>query len=138
MKYLLTRVSLLLLAVAIQACINVERPSNDNSRPASQNRNSASVPDVQPINKNESNPKSENTNSGGIGEKPRRYIVGQSLSNENFKQSVNSSSEPALVFFTAQWCQPCGILVPTIEAVAQRRSDKIKVFSIDVDANRQT
>ena len=124
MGYLLTRASVLLLAVIIQACTRTERPSNDNSLPATQNQNSAPAADVLPINKNLSNSQSENTNSVAIEETPSRFTVGQSLSEGDFKQSINNSSTPALVLFTAQWCQPCKILVPKIETLAQRYKTK--------------
>ena len=60
------------------------------------------------------------------------------IGDENFKQEVLESDKPVLVDFWAEWCQPCKMLAPTIEEVADEFSEKIKVAKLDTDKNRDT
>lgn len=56
----------------------------------------------------------------------------------NFDSDVLKSSELALVDFWAEWCGPCRMLGPTIEAVADEYTGKMKVFKMNVDENPET
>ncbi|MBC7693630.1 MAG: thioredoxin [Methylotenera sp.] len=56
----------------------------------------------------------------------------------NFSTDVLKSQELAVVDFWAEWCGPCKMLGPTIEAIADEYSGKIKVFKMDVDSNPTT
>lgn len=56
----------------------------------------------------------------------------------NFQTEVLSASEPVLVDFWAEWCMPCKMLTPTIEAIADEFKGKVKVGKVDTDANRET
>src|SRR5262245_3245227 len=40
------------------------------------------------------------------------------FTDSNFDNEVIKSSVPVLVDFWAEWCQPCRMLTPTIEAIA--------------------
>jgi len=60
------------------------------------------------------------------------------VTDANFEQEVIQSKVPVLVDFWAVWCQPCKMLAPTVEAVAQRYEGKAKVVKLDVDSNNQT
>lgn len=55
----------------------------------------------------------------------------------NFEIEVLGSSQPVLVDFWAEWCQPCKMLGPTIDAIADELSGKAKVGKLDVDSNRE-
>ena len=57
------------------------------------------------------------------------YIV---LTKENFHQEVILSDKPVLVDFWASWCGPCQALAPTIDEIADERTD-IKVGKVNVD-----
>lgn len=59
------------------------------------------------------------------------------LTDANFEQEVIKSDTPVLVDFWAEWCQPCRMLAPTIEELANDYQGKIKVGKLDTDANRQ-
>ncbi len=56
----------------------------------------------------------------------------------DFKAQVLDSSTPVLVDFWAEWCGPCKTLTPRIDALAGQYTGKIKVVSMDVDANPDT
>jgi len=56
----------------------------------------------------------------------------------NFDAEVTKSNLPVLVDFWAEWCMPCRMLTPTIEAVAADFAGKLKVGKVDTDANRNT
>ena len=55
----------------------------------------------------------------------------------NFEQEVLGASEPVLVDFWAEWCQPCKMLAPTIDQVAEEFAGKAKVGKLDTDASRE-
>ena len=58
------------------------------------------------------------------------------FTDENFKQEVLSSDNPVLVDFWADWCQPCHIIAPTINELAEDYAGRVKVGKVDTDANR--
>ena len=55
----------------------------------------------------------------------------------NFESEVLRSDQPVLVDFWAEWCQPCRMLTPTIEAIAGEYHGRAKVGKVDTDANRE-
>jgi len=55
------------------------------------------------------------------------------FTDENFNQEVLSSDLPVLVDFYADWCGPCKMLAPTIEALAQEYEGKVKIGKLNVD-----
>jgi thioredoxin 1 len=61
----------------------------------------------------------------------------QEFTDSNFDTEVLQSSQPVLVDFWAEWCQPCRMLSPTIDAVAGEYAGKVKVGKVDTDANRE-
>ncbi len=42
-----------------------------------------------------------------------------------------------LVDFWAGWCQPCAMLAPTIDALAEKYAGKVKVAKVDVDTQTE-
>ena len=55
--------------------------------------------------------------------------------NENtFEKEVILADKPVLVDFYADWCGPCRMLRPTLEAIADERSD-VKVAAVNIDEN---
>lgn len=55
----------------------------------------------------------------------------------NFQGDVLSSDQPVLVDFWATWCQPCLMLTPTIEELANDFDGKVKIGKLNIDENRQ-
>ncbi len=58
------------------------------------------------------------------------------FTDDNFKQEVLSSDKPVLVDFWADWCQPCHMIAPTINELAEDYAGRVKVGKVDTDANR--
>ncbi len=57
------------------------------------------------------------------------------INEENFEKEVINNSKPALVDFWAPWCQPCQMMTPILETVAEELGDKIKIIKIDITEN---
>ncbi len=55
----------------------------------------------------------------------------------SFEADVLKSHEPVLVDFWAEWCMPCKMLGPTIDALASDFAGSAKVGKFDIDSNRQ-
>ena len=57
------------------------------------------------------------------------------VNDENFDDEVLRSDIPVLVDFWAEWCGPCKVVGPTVEALASDYQGKIKVAKLNVDDN---
>jgi len=57
------------------------------------------------------------------------------VSDANFASEVETSAEPVLVDFYAEWCGPCKAMAPALEQVAAEMQGKVKVVKLDVDQN---
>ena len=54
------------------------------------------------------------------------------ITKANFEAEVVNSDKPVLIDFWAEWCGPCRMLAPTVDAIANERND-IVVGKINVD-----
>ncbi len=60
------------------------------------------------------------------------------VNDENFDKEVLQSDIPVLVDFWAEWCGPCKVLGPTIEALASDYEGKVKVAKLDIDSSLES
>ena len=61
----------------------------------------------------------------------------RTLTDQDFQSEVLQSKMPALVEFGADWCGPCHIVAPILKELASEFKGSVKVFTMDVDANKQ-
>lgn len=61
----------------------------------------------------------------------------QTFTDANFEAEVLKSNVPVLVDFWAEWCMPCRMLTPTIDALGEQFAGKAKIGKVDTDANRK-
>jgi thioredoxin 1 len=57
----------------------------------------------------------------------------QAVTEATFEQEVLSSETPVLVDFWAAWCQPCLLVEPALEKIAEERPDSIKLVKVNID-----
>ena len=68
----------------------------------------------------------------------REYMASektQTFTDANFQQEVLSASHPVLVDFWAEWCGPCRMIAPHVDAVATELDGKAKIGKLNVDEN---
>jgi thioredoxin 1 len=59
----------------------------------------------------------------------------QTFTDDNFDQSVLKSATPVLVDFWAEWCGPCRVIAPHVDAVAAELEGQAVVGKMNVDEN---
>ena len=57
------------------------------------------------------------------------------LTDENWNTEVGEAQQPVLVDFWAEWCAPCRMVGPAVEAVAAAYKGRVKVGKLNVDEN---
>ena len=54
---------------------------------------------------------------------------------DSFEADVLQSEKPALVDFWAEWCGPCKMIAPLLDAVADEYADRMSIVKLNVDEN---
>ena len=57
----------------------------------------------------------------------------QTVTEATFEQEVISSATPVLVDFWAEWCQPCHMVEPHLERIAEERAGQLKLVKVNID-----
>ncbi len=60
------------------------------------------------------------------------------ITDETFEATVLGAATPVLVDCWADWCGPCHMLAPTVDALARDYAGRVLVGKLDVDANPRT
>jgi thioredoxin 1 len=61
-----------------------------------------------------------------------------SVTDSSFEKDVLQAGKPVLVDFWAEWCAPCRMLSPTIDAIAEQFAESAGVVKVNVDDNTST
>jgi thioredoxin 1 len=56
-----------------------------------------------------------------------------SVTEATFQEEVLSSDTPVLVDFWAEWCQPCYLVEPALEQIAEERAGQLKLVKVNID-----
>ena len=59
------------------------------------------------------------------------------VTDANFEAEVLQSDIPVIVDFWADWCGPCKMIAPHLEAISEEMDGKVKIAKLNVDANQQ-
>jgi thioredoxin 1 len=57
------------------------------------------------------------------------------VTDKSFQQDVMASDVPVVVDFWAEWCGPCRMIAPSLEAIAGELAGKVKIAKLNIDEN---
>jgi thioredoxin 1 len=57
------------------------------------------------------------------------------VTEETFEADVLKNDKPVLVDYWAEWCGPCKMVAPVLEAIAEEHGDKLDIVKLNVDEN---
>jgi thioredoxin 1 len=60
------------------------------------------------------------------------------LNDNTFEKFIQQNSTPVLVDFSADWCPPCRMMYPVLDALAIDLDQKATIVKLDVDVNPET
>lgn len=64
--------------------------------------------------------------------------MAEAITDKDFSEKVENGEGLVLVDFWAPWCGPCQMLGPSIEKLSEEMGDKLSVYKLNVDENRET
>ncbi len=60
------------------------------------------------------------------------------VTDADFEEKVLKNSLPVVVDFWAEWCGPCRMVAPTLEALAEEYEGTAVIAKLNTDQNQQT
>ncbi len=60
------------------------------------------------------------------------------VSDSEFNETVIKAGGPVLVDYWAEWCGPCKMIAPILDAVAKEYEGKLTIVKINIDDNPNT
>ena len=75
------------------------------------------------------------------GSDSKKHMAGANtltFTDAGWDKDVLNSDAPVLVDFWAEWCGPCRMMTPTIDAIAEAYAGRVKVGKLNVDENGAT
>jgi thioredoxin 1 len=57
------------------------------------------------------------------------------VTDATFQKDVLGSDIPVVVDFWAEWCGPCRMIAPHLEALATEMNGKVKIVKLNIDEN---
>ncbi len=60
------------------------------------------------------------------------------LNDDTFQRTIAESTVPVLVDFYADWCGPCKMMAPAVDALAHAQQGRALVAKLDTEAARRT
>jgi thioredoxin 1 len=74
----------------------------------------------------------------GVKEEKKMSEKVKYVTDSSFEKDVLQSGKPVLVDFWAEWCAPCRMIAPTIDAIAEQYAETAEVVKVNVDDNTGT
>ena len=59
----------------------------------------------------------------------------KTVTDDTFETDVLKSDKTVLVDYWAEWCGPCKMIAPILEAIAEEHGDKLDIVKLNVDEN---
>ena len=57
----------------------------------------------------------------------------KNVTTASFKADVLENSKPVLVDFWAEWCGPCRMIAPVLDAIEAEHGSKLEIVKVNVD-----
>jgi len=57
------------------------------------------------------------------------------VTDATFDADVLKNDKPVLVDYWAEWCGPCKMVAPVLDAIAEEHGDKLDIVKLNVDEN---
>ena len=62
----------------------------------------------------------------------------RAVTDESFEAEVLRASRPVIVEYWAQWCPPCRLIGPVLDAIAAERAGLLDVVKLNIDESPRT